>query len=125
MCVVEWNGAHSLSPAVPAPSVVIEEVGMPFNGSEYILSCNVTVDDSVNTDINISSLWYPQDMNVTSVTTEFLGNLEQQHNLTFQPLRSQDGGNYTCTTAISPAENQMFVISATGNVSETVVVKGE
>ena len=98
---------------------------MPFNGSQYILSCNVTVDDSVDTDINISSQWYPQDMTVTSVTTESLGNLGQQHNLTFRPLRGQDNGKYTCTTTISPAENQKFVISATGNVSETVVVKGE
>ena len=116
---------NDLSPAVPAPSVVIEEVGMPFNGSQYILSCNVTVDDSVDTDINISSQWYPQDMTVTSVTTEPQGNLGQQHNLTFRPLRGQDNRKYTCTTTISPAKNQMFVISATGNVSETVVVKGE
>ena len=121
---MEWC-SFSLSPAVPAPSVVIEEIGMPFNGSQYILSCNVTVDGSVKTDINISSQWYPQDMNVTSVTTESQGNLEQQHNLTFRPLRGKDNGKYTCITTISPAENQMFVISETGNVSETVVVKGE
>ena len=116
---------NDLSPAGPAPSVVIEEVGMPFNGSEYILSCNVTVDHSVDTDINISSLWQPQDMNVTSVTTESLGKLEQQHILTFRPLRSQDGVEYTCTTTISPTEKQEFVISATEDESETVVVKGE
>ena len=116
---------NNLSPAVPAPSVVIEEVGIPFNGSEYILSCNVTVDHSVDTDINISSQWQPQDMNVTSVTTEPLGNLEQQHNLTFRPLRGQDGGKYACTTTILPTGKQEFVISAAGNTSETVVVKGE
>ena len=98
---------------------------MPFNGSEYILSCNVTVDHSVDTDINISSLWFPQDMTVTSVTIEPLGKLEQQHNLTFRPLRSQDGGKYTCTATISPTESQKFVISATVDESETVVVKGE
>ena len=123
MCVVEWNGAHSLSPAVTAPSVVIEEVGMPFNGSQYILSCNVTVDDSVDTDITISSQWLLPPGDVSNITvTE-----GQQHNpqLIFRPLRSQDGGNYTCTTTISPTEHDMFVHQVTANNTEYVVVKSE
>ena len=113
----------SLSPAVPAPSVVIEEVDMPFNGSQYILSCNVTVDDSVDTDITISSQWLlpPDDVSNITVTEG------QQHNpqLIFRPLRSQDRGNYTCTTTISPAEDDMFVHQVTANNTEYVVVKSE
>ena len=80
---------HSPS-AVPAPSVVIEEVGMPFKGSEYILSCIVTVDDSVDTGITISSQWQvPEDMHISDSTLssdiETVGNL-QRHNLIFRPL---------------------------------------
>ena len=113
------NCAHSLS-AVPAPSVVIKEVGMPFNGSEYILSCIVTVDDSVDTAITISSQWQvPGDINDTiSENTE----TEQQHNLIFRPLRSQDSGEYTCNTTISPTE---FVLQTTANNTTSVVVKSE
>ena len=115
--------SFSLSPVVPAPSVVIEEVGMPFNGSQYILSCNVTVDDSVDTAVNISSQWLLP-LDEVSNNTEIR---EQQHNpqLIFRPLCSDDKGNYTCTTTISPTEHDMFVHQVTAKNTEYVVVESE
>ena len=96
---------------------------MPFNGSEYILSCIVSVDDSVDTAITISSQWLvPGGINDTiSENTE----TEQQHNLTFRPLRSQDRGEYTCTTTISPQEHTEFVLQTTADNTTSVVVKGK
>ena len=104
-----------LSPSVPAPSVVIEAVGTPYNGSEYILTCIVRVDDSVDTDITTSSQWMlPTDTDTTdnmiSDSSERVGEFEQQHNLTFRPLRSGDKGMYVCTAAISPEERAKFIV---------------
>ena len=102
---------------------------MPFNGSEYILSCIVTVDGSVNTDITISSQWLGNgDMDTAdtmSNNTESEGDLEQQHSLTFSPLRSQDDGMYTCTTTISPEENNEFINQTTVNKMTHVTVKSK
>ena len=125
---LHYNRISVSSNTVPAPSVVIEEVGMPFNGSEYILSCIVTVDDSVDTDITISSQWLdnggrdPATEATVSNRTESRGNREQQHNLMFTPLRNQDGGMYTCTTAISPAEKNEFIEQVTTNMTKQVTV---
>ena len=104
---------------------------MPFNGSEYILSCIVTVDDSVNTDITISSHWLDYgDMDAAakdnvSNNIESVGDLEQKHNLTFSPLRSQDDGMYTCTTTISPEENNKFISQTTVANTTHVTVKSK
>ena len=104
---------------------------MPFNGSEYILSCSVTVDDSVNTDITISSQWLdnggrdPATEATVSSSTEPIGNLEQHYNLIFRPLRSQDAGMYTCITIITPEEGNEFInlITANNTVTTSVTVK--
>ena len=120
-----------LSCTVPAPSIVIEEVGTPFNGSVYILSCIVTVDDSVDTDITISSQWLDNgDMDAAAKHTvsnniESVGNLEQRHSLTFSPLRSQDDGMYTCTITISPEENNEFIYQTTVPKTTHVTVKSK
>ena len=112
--------------SVPAPSVVIEPVGTPYNGSEYILSCIVTVDDSVNTEITISSQWM-----VTNSTDNTISDgseteeLEHQHTLTFSPLRSEDSGVYTCNATITPNENMKFIVMASNNLTHHIQTEGE
>ena len=85
------------------------------------------VDDSVNTDITISSQW----LNDTGVMTgntisnnsEEMG-LEERHNLTFSPLRSEDDGMYRCTATITPKGTQ-FVTGSSASNDTTVTVEGE
>ena len=111
--------------AVPTPSVVIEEVGAPFNGLEYILTCIVAVDDSVNTDITISSEWLvPEEViadDSVSYTTETVGNLKQRKNMMFSPLLFYHEGMYTCNASVNAQENE-FIVEATANTMITVVV---
>ena len=112
---------------VPAPSVAIEEVGMPFNGTRFILSCIVRVDNSVDTDINISSQW------LTNAATVMTGNTISEssegmdhvhrHNLTFSPLRTQDQGMYTCSVAVSPEKE--FIRGTSSDNTTTVTVRSE
>ena len=125
---MHYDHLHISPNAVPAPSLAIEEVGMPFNGSEYILSCIVTVDDRVDTGITISSQWLdnggtdPATEDTVSNRTESEGSLKQRHILMFTPLRSQDGGMYTCTTTISPKVENEFIEPVTTNMTTQVTV---
>ena len=111
--------------AVSIPSVVIEEVGVPLNGSDYILSCIVTVDDSVDTDIIISSQWLvPEDMiadNSMSYMTETVGDLEQRNNVMFSPLLFYHEGMYTCNASVNALEIE-FVDASMANTAISVVV---
>ena len=103
---------------------------MPFNGSQYTLSCTVTVDDSVDTDITISSQWLVtggRDVaaeDTVSNRTERVGDLEQRHDLTFSPLRSQDRGTYIYTTSVNPEGGIQFIFSTTDMISAIVTVEG-
>ena len=113
--------------AVSAPSVVIEEVSEPFNGSEYILSCIVTVDGSVNTDITISSQWLvpeavTEDASV-SYSIETVRNLEQRNDMMFSPLQFYHEGMYTCSASVNAQENEFIdEESAASNTMRSIVV---
>ena len=114
---------------VPVPSVVIEEVGMPFNGTQFTLSCIVTVDNAVDTDINISSQWLNNRAtvmtgNTTSESSEGIDHVHR-HNLTFSPLRSHDQGMYTCTAAVSGTEENKFIRGTSSDTTTTVTVRSE
>ena len=109
---------------------MIEPVGTPYNGSEYILSCTVTVDDSVDTNITISSQWMMSpDTDTTDNTisdSSETEELEHQHSLTFRPLRSGDSGVYTCTAAITPEEEGAeFILGSSANETEDVTVQSK
>ena len=116
---------------VPVPSVVIEEVGMPFNGTQFILSCIVTVDNTVDTDINISSQWLENRATVMTGDTISISessegmDIVQIHNLTFNPLRSHDQGMYTCTAAVSATEENKFIRGTSADTTTTVTVGSE
>ena len=103
---------------------------MPFNGSEYVLSCTVSVDSSVDTDTSISSQWVDSNGMLVSgpyvsSNTEELGDLQQWSNLTFRPLRSEDEGTYTCNTTITPKVMADFIVQASANTTKSTVVKSE
>ena len=115
--------------AVPAPLVIIEEIGTPFNGSEFTLSCIVKVNKSVDTGINISTHWLlPMSQNdrktvfnISERVTELVGH----HNLTFRPLRSQDSGQYVCDATITPQNRDSYVAETTADNSFSLAVESE
>ena len=109
---------------------MIEAVGTPYNGSKYILTCVVIVDDSVDTDITISSQWMlPTDTDITDNTisdsSERVGAFEQRHNLTLRPLRSGDTGIYVCTAAINPEERPTFIVETSSAYATAVTVQSK
>ena len=101
---------------------------MSFNGTVYRLICIVTVDDSVDTNIIISSQWIlPTDMihHTISNTTESMSKLGLNNSLTFTPLRSDDSGIYKCNTTISSEGGAEYITNAYNISSHKIVVKGE
>ena len=114
-----------LSLAVPAPLVMIEEAAIPFNGTEFNRTCTVTVDKSVDTEVNISTQWLlPSDKENTgtiSSVSERVSQLEQLHYLTFRPLRSEDSGVYRCNAIVRPTNGDFVKQSTASNYSLLVV----
>ena len=117
--------------AVPPPTIILGAVGEPYNGTTHSLTCTVTVDNSVDTNISISSWWnYSRDMTSSDIitnTTERRG-LRQHTNLTFNPLRSQDGRrytNYTCTVDIDLTNATAFVLGNSGSENTSISVQSE
>ena len=86
---------------------------MSFNGIVYGLTCIVTVDDNVDTNIIISSQWILPNNNIMVPDTinESISEsaLEQQHTLTFEPLRREDNGSYICEVTITPEDDEFIV----------------
>ena len=110
---------------------MIEPVGTPYNGSEYNLTCTVTVDENVDTEITITSQWMMSPGtdttdNTISDSSERVGELEQQRNLTFRPLRSEDSGEYTCNATITPEEEGAeFILGSSAEETEDVTVQSK
>ena len=102
---------------------MIEEAAVPFNGTEFNLTCTVTVDKSVDTEVNISTQWLlPSDKeNTISNVPERVSQLEQLHYLTFRPLRSEDSGSYICDATVRPTNGDFVKQSTASNYSLLVV----
>ena len=116
--------------SVPVPSVVITETATPFNGTEFSLSCTVTVDQSVDTPVNISTHWLlphytDTPSTISSNMTEKISELQQLHNLTFRPLHSQDSGSYSCNATIISTKSNQFVMDNTASNTYSLPVHSE
>ena len=93
----------------------------------YDLICTVIVDDNVDTNIIISSQWIlPNNNMVPDTINESISEsaLEQQHTLTFEPLRSEDNGSYICEVTISPEDDE-FIVGASHDETRDVIVQSE
>ena len=114
--------------AVPAPFVMIEEAAVPFNGTEFNLTCTVTVDKSVDTEVNISTQWLlpsgKENTGTISNVPERVSQLEQLHYLTFRLLRSEDSGVYRCNAIVRPM-NGHFVKQNTASDDSLLVVRSK
>ena len=123
MLVIDMNLHHS----VPAPSVVITETATPFNGTEFSLSCTVTVDQSVDTSVNISTDWLLPHYTsaISSNMTERISELQQLHNLTFRPLHRNDIGFYSCNATVVSIESDQFVMDNIASIIYSLLVHSE
>ena len=105
-----------------------EEAAIPFNGTDFNLTCTVTVDKSVDTEVNISTQWllpsHKENTGTISNVPERVSQLEQLHYLTFRPLRSEDSGSYRCNATVTPM-NGDFVKQNTASNNSLLVVRSK
>ncbi len=99
-------------------SVNITPIIGAIDGEDYYLTCTVTVIDGLMADA-VSVTWLGPDGSVVdgenTTTSVFLSNSSTvlSSRLTFHPLRSTHGGNYTCkATILVPGLNEPPPITA-------------
>ena len=98
--------SHSLIiEALPVPEVAIHSTGNTTAGEVYTLSCTATVVENLVVAPNIQ--WeYSNGSAVDGGSTSTLSDMVTSgntttHNLTFSPLRTSHGGEYTCRAIIN------------------------
>ena len=104
-----------LPPALPAPIVTLSFSGYSIAGQNYFLQCSASVVDGlvVLPDMKIV---FP---NSTELSVKNTLSLDYM----FSPLRTSDGGQYTCTATVNIP--QAGITDLQNSVVETVAVVGK
>ena len=118
---------HSLSsPALPPPVVTTSSYGSTIAGSVYSLVCMVKVVDGL---VVVPDVVWMKDggalVNGTNTTlTRTVSGGNSTLNLTFNPLLTSHGGQYTCVATISIPIISLYNVSNLSSVNTTVNSKG-
>ena len=100
------------------------------NGTNYTLTCAVTVDPAVDTELQVTRTWRKGSAVVTDTTPETTiaqsndGNVYTS-SLTFEPLDSGDEDQYTCQAEVEPTPTNTAINGNTSAESSQLRVLGE
>ena len=110
-------------PSVPPPlaTVTADPDRTLYNGEGVTLTCDITLDPAVDSDVAVTASWTGPDGAITTGVMDMTGSVPYQSTLTLSSLMTTDTGDYKCTASAVP-ENLLFVIasgesSATHNVT--------
>ena len=100
--------------------IVSHTKGVLYAGTNISLICNISLDDSVDSDMSVDVKWYMGSGQLNNdtmerfivsrtinTTTSFIGNL------TLTPLTDEEQGNFTCKAQIR--SNNDFIIDGSEN----------
>ena len=99
--------------ALPPPNVIISFSGSSTAGQSYSLQCSATVVPDLVTEPHVQLVF--SDSTIVNGSSS----VEQS----FSPLRTSDGGQYTCTATVKIPRAGIDNLSNT--VTETVTVQSE
>ena len=105
---------------VPTSSVMISQsVDSPNVGDILILNCTVTVTSGVSSLVMVN--WDRQDLTSpsSSISNTSISGSQYTRTITFSPLLSDDGGQYTCSGSVDGFDE------ANNSASVMVAVNGE
>ena len=89
---------------VPKPSISISQsVNSPNVGQNHILTCTVTVSNGVSSSlvkVNWSGGASLSDSPRVTISNVINNGLQYTRMITFSPLLSRDGGQYTCSVSV-------------------------
>ena len=97
--------AVSIIAAIPSPVVPI--------GSNVTLTCNITLDPSVDSAVMVNTTWIGPGGRIYNGTAPTKNGFSYQSILTLVSLKTTDVGAYNCSVPVTPA-NPQYIISATG-----------
>ena len=114
---------YSPVPDLVAPAVIITSGGDPTAGNTYILVCRVSVVEGLVVDLDV--VWLDSNGMTVSGLDVTVGrpNIEGSvvtRNLTFSPLHTSHGGEYTCRASISVSKISIENLSNSSSTCITV-----
>ncbi len=109
---------------------VVVPPGPLYTGTSLSLTCNITLDEVVNSQVDVNVTWsgpggmLPVNNNRVTVSELMDSPPSYQSNLNFTPLTTGDGGNYTCEVIVAPGDTTTFITMSqpeivTGSVAVT------
>ena len=125
-----------LSLTVPSPRVNLIQSQRPphYEGTSLSLTCNVELSESVDILIDLTTSWKLRDYTIEDtgrislVDGTTIGNNRWTYitSITFIPLSTSDGGEYSCEISVQPYPMTDFVSPVVGRgISDNIVVEGK
>ena len=114
--------------AVPQPTVTVDVSTDPlYTGTNVTLTCNIMLNDQVDSPVIVDVTWSGPGGEITSDTLSGIAESSSpfQSMLTFAPLHFHDAGDYTCEATVSPVEVEFITMSLPGSGTGTVIVQGK
>ena len=99
-----------IASTVPAPAVSVylnTNEDSVYQGTELVITCTATVDNAVNTRINVNMMWSSEPAEIMTIQYITINDtsssgLEYTSTVTIRPVNTTDSGSYTCTVSVSP-----------------------
>ena len=99
-----------IASTVPAPAVSVylnTNEDSVYQGTELVITCTATVDNAVNTRINVNMMWSSKPAKIMNgqyitINDTSSSGLEYTSTVTIRPVNTTDSGSYTCTVSVSP-----------------------
>lgn len=131
--IIKLTAHNYIFLSVPSPDVeVIVPHQEPYLAGMFAeLRCSISLDDSVDTQVDIVVLWLKdgvelnETVRVRVLPTRLIGSSLYHSLLQFSTLSSSsDGGDYTCTTTVFPTESRDYITNGTGTASLSFTLTG-
>ena len=114
--------------AVPQPTVTVDvPTGPLYTGTNVTLTCNIVLNDQVDSPVIVDVTWTGPGREITS---DMLSGIAESSSpfrsmLTFTPLNSDDAGVHTCEATVRPVEVEFITMSLPGSGTGTVILQGK
>ena len=116
--------------AVPKPTVSMDGRSDLYSGSRLMLTCRITVDMRLMTNITVTTVWNKGSAKLSSTERMPITEAKPESNfhmytstLMFNTLRTDDRGNYKCLAIIS--HPSQFTLNGTDSANKTIAVRGK
>ena len=127
------NTHHYSILAVPTPEVVVTtdppNAGTLIEGTYIDLVCTVTINDAVNTDVDVilewsrnggSPLMNSSDYSISLISDQYISIIRIEELMT-----SNNGANYSCSVSIQPSSLSNYITGTNGSSGITLSVEGK